>query len=877
MKGPEFKQLDLWFNEAIKLPPEQWDSFINERCGSDEAAGQRLLAMLQADQDDQAGNDAVGSAVIQQRSRIAQRPMPQQIGPYSIIRELGRGGMGTVYLGEISRDGVDQQVAIKLLYVQAAPDFLRQRFQRERQLLARLRHAAIAGLIDAGESDDGEPYVVMEYVEGENLNVFADQKKFNLPARLELFLQLCGAISYAHSNLIVHRDIKPENVLVDPQGMVKLLDFGIAKLLPGDGENDVAGTLTQAGAMTPPYASPEQILGQPITVQSDVYSLGVVLYELLTGQLPYDIPAGSSTLELERQICHSQPGPASQRVTPEQQPLIAGRRLRGDLDNIIFKAMHKEPARRYESVARLADDLQRYLEGLPVSARPDSLAYRTSKLISRNPLAAGATALLALSLLGFALVSRWQAVQIQQQRDTAQQETIAANQVADFMVDLFRVSDPKESDRQELSARDLLDRAAIKVNNEIDAAPLLRARLMHVLGMAYINLGDYDGIQLMRQALEIRQQVEGPDSLLVANSLNRIGNFQREFGHLKEAEAALGQALEIRQRLATGPDQDLADSYNNFGLFLREIGSYEQAITMLERSIAMHQSLAGERAYALATPLHNLGQAKDALGKFSEARELFVESLEIKQRAGMTERATYANTLGALAAIEQDLGQFELALEHRQQSLAIRRNVYTDAHPSLVSGLLGLASVQIDLGQLDAAAALLDEAMAAALKTGGQNSTTVARVHLLNGKLALAADDTDSAIDACQQSLNIYRQKMDGDNPSVLSAQHRLGVALLKANQLESAYSELSPVLAARQKTLAANHPSLLASMVAMAQFHELKGQAEQALEYARAVAASSLAEPSYIGQQEIDLAQELIERLNSAPTALGQPSSVSL
>ncbi|MEM6937571.1 MAG: serine/threonine-protein kinase, partial [Pseudomonadota bacterium] len=694
----DFDTLDRLFNEALKLPHEQWPTFIAEHCGADPDAGQRLLAMLNADQAHDTRSDPLGNAISDQRSHLTPAALPEMIGPYKVEEELGRGGMGAVYRATRQHEGYEQQVAIKLLHAGTAPGVVRERFQIEQAVLARLRHSAIAGLIDAGETDDGLPYVAMEYVDGENLTDYATRRKLNERDRVKLFIQLCGAVRYAHSNLIVHRDIKPDNVLVDPQGMIKLLDFGIAKLLPTDGGQDAAGTLTRAGAMTPTYASPEQVRGQPITIASDIYSLGVLLYELLTGELPYVVDSSASTLELERQICETDPLPPSRRLVTGEQPAsgasaVNPRRLRGDLDRILLKAMRKEPERRYDSAAQFADDLQRFLEGRTVSARPDSLGYRLQKLVSRNPLGAAATALLFVSLLAFTFTTRWQSLQIEAERDTARQEAEAARQVADFMVGLFERSDPRTSDMKEVTARDLLDEAAATIDQEMAAAPINRARLMHIIGMAYVNQGDYSGgLVLMEKALNVRREVFGNDSLEVADSLNRMGNFHREFGQPEKAETALREALEIRERLASGPDTDLADSYNNFGLFLRGSGKYEQAIEMLNRSRQMHEAVTGPDSLNLGAPLHNLAQAHHALGEYRRAKQLLERSLEIKRNQGMENRATYANSLAALAAVETDLGLFETAIEHRALALEIRRAAFADAHPSLVAGLTGMAA-----------------------------------------------------------------------------------------------------------------------------------------------------------------------------------------
>ncbi len=855
-----FQQLDTLFRQALELSPASREAFINEHCAGDDTAANRLRDMLRADEESHSQYDVLDAAISEQRVGLRQRVQPDAIGPYQVVKELGHGGMGTVYLCVRSRDGFEQQVAVKLLHAASAPQVLRERFRLEQQVLAKLRHNAIAGLIDAGTTDLGEPYVVMEYVQGKNLTDYAQSHSLPLKARLGLFLQLAGAISYAHSNLVVHRDIKPDNVLVDPQSMIKLLDFGIAKLLPSDGQASPLGTLTRAGAMTPPYASPEQVRGLPITIASDIYSLGVVLYELLSGQLPYHLGSDASTLELERQICDTDPAPPSQRLTETVNTLYGQRQLRGDLNNIVAKAMHKEPGRRYSSAAQLAEDVQRFLDGQPVSAQKDSFAYRTRKLIARNPLGALASGVLVLSIVAFTFITWRQSLEIEKQRDAAQLEAAAASQVADFMVGLFEVSDPRVGDMPKVSARDLLDRAAEDINSNIADAPLQRARLMHVLGMAYTNLGDYRGGQtLLNQALAIRREHAGDNSQEVADSLNRIGNFHREFGELEAAELALREALEIRQRNTVGADEDLADSYNNFGLFLREMGNYPDALDMLNRSIEMHQALAGPDSAQLGAPLHNLAQAANALGQYEKAKGLLKRALNIKRRHGQQQQATYANSLAVLAAIESDLGDHESAMKNRSEALAIRRAVFTDAHPSLVAGLTGMAATHIRVGQLDIAESLLDEAEVAARKVNGPEGTQVARLLMQRGALFMARNNAQASLAPYSQSLSIRTQKLRADHPSVASSQLALGKALLATGELDRAGPLIQGALTQRASTLAQNHPDVISATAALAEWANAMGNAEQAATLAQRVLDNPPKEPTEDSRKDLQKVREML------------------
>ncbi len=819
MSRVDFRHLEALFNEAVTLPREQWPTFIRDSCGGDTELAAQLDAMLRADSVD---HDPL-VAVVNPTDRVTE--LPDQIGPFRVVRELGQGGMGAVFLAQRPVGDGQQQVAIKLLQDQFASSFWRNRLNQEAQVLASLSHPNIAQFVEAGESSGGRSYVAMEYVDGQSLIDYAESNDLNTKQRLKLFAQLCQAVAYAHRNLIVHRDLKPENILVDASGHLKLLDFGIAKLLPADGADNERGTLTRAGAMTPPYASPEQVLGEPISTLSDIYSLGVVLYQLLTGQLPYQVSAKSSAIELERQICQTQPQAPSLRLRA-----ASGGKLSADLDHIVLKALRKEPARRYQSAALLADDLARYASGRAVQARPDSLWYRARKFILRNPLASGAAGLLAATVLVFTISSQRQAARLEIERDKARQEAEVANQVSDFMVDLFRVSDHRESNEHALTARDLLERAAASVGQEIDASPQVRARLMHTLGLAFANIGDYDGgIKLLEGAMQIHLEAHGENSLEVADSLNRMGNFHREYGRYAEAEQALRRALDIRESVYTEPNEDLADSYNNFGLFLDQAGQSEQGIEYLQRSIDMHRTLSGNNQY-VAYALHNMALAHQSLGEYEPALEKIGLALEIKRELGYQQRSTYANSMAVLGSLQRTIGDFESALASRQQALALRRKVFTDAHPQLVSGMIGLAGLYVEMGELPLAAPLLEEALAVAEATN--SALQVAKVKLAEGRFHAANLATDDAVAAFNDALMIRRRELGESHPGYWTAQYELGLSLLDSD-LPQAATLLEQSYRSRQARFAGAHPDNLDALVALAQLRFRQGRLGEATELA--------------------------------------------
>jgi len=817
MSRPGFARLNALFQQAVELPADERDGFVERVCAEQPDLRRQLLAMLE--QDDRAaagGTDALGGAIDAGRraaSAGADR-MPERIGPFRILRRLGQGGMGTVYLGE--REGTDfrQQVAIKLLRGVAGSDPDSARLRRERRLLARLEHPNIARLIDGGELEDGTPFVAMEYVEGESLLRHVESRRLDLNARLRLFGQLLEAVSYAHRHLVVHRDIKPENVVVDGDGQLKLLDFGIAKLL-GDEDAEASGaTQTVAGAMTPCYASPEQLQGQAVSTQSDLYSLGVVLYELLTGQLPFPPDPSISPLVLQQRICTTQPTPPS-RVLREGAPR---RRLRGDLDNIVLKALRKEPARRYASVDALAEDLRRHREGLPVSARPDSLAYRSVKFVARNPFAVLASLALVGTLLAFAVVSRWQAVQLAAERDRAESEAAAANQVAQYMVDLFKVADPLESAQNDLSARAILDRAAASLPQELPEAPQLRARLMHVIGLSYASNGAYQpAVAMMKAALAVREVEFGGDSFEVSDTLNRLGNIHRMFGRLDLAEALLSRALQIREALPRPPDVDLADSYNNVGLLQYELGRHAEALLTLQRSIDLHRDLSGGDTVPVAIALHNKALALNRQARFREAEAAVRESIAIKLSQGLEGRATTVNTEALLALLLFNEGRLDEATQLRDRTLARRRELYPEGHPALVSGLINAADLHRLLGDARGSRDLLNEAASWATRIDSSSALQQARVDAGLGRWALAVGDYPLARERLQVSLDRRAAAFSVGHPERLESQLLLALAQLALGQLSEARMQLEAVRQQREASLPAGHPDLMETALAEA------------------------------------------------------------
>ncbi|MBS1792527.1 MAG: serine/threonine protein kinase [Acidobacteria bacterium] len=512
---------ELWqkindiFNDAADLPAGERAGFLDAACETPEI--RRAVEKLLAAEDAAAGEFLETPAL-----EFAAPPMPDRIGKYEVVRELGRGGMGTVYLAE--RRELGQKVALKIIKKGLDSDDLLRRFESERKILAQLEHPNIARLVDGGATADGLPFYVMEYIEGVAIDEYCREKP--LEERLQLFRQVCKAVAFAHARLVVHRDLKPSNILVDAEGTVKLLDFGIAKLLTA-GAPGGKGTATALGMMTPNYASPEQIRGEPVTTATDIYSLGIVLYELLTGTRPYDLEG--RTLDKVFEIINE-----TEPVKPSENPKseIRNPKLKGDLDNIVLRALKKEPARRYQSVAEFSEDIRRYQTGLPVTARPDTFRYRAAKFVRRNRIAVAAAAVVFLSLIAGISVASWQAVVARRERALAERRFADVRNLANKVV--FRYHDEIARFPGATALREELVGDAVQYLDSLNSDEIDDKQLKLELARAYVKIGDVQG---------------RPYTANLGKSDDALRSYHKSIEILEKASAKAPRDYEIRQEL----------------------------------------------------------------------------------------------------------------------------------------------------------------------------------------------------------------------------------------------------------------------------------------------------------------------------------------
>jgi serine/threonine-protein kinase len=830
-------EVDTLFQALLELPASERLTHLRRRCGTDDQLFQlvsELLASLDSAGDlleDRTLIIAAWEGFDNEGEEEGATEAGRQLGAYRLLEEIGRGGTGTIYLAERVDGAFDQRVAIKLLRRGLDTDDLLARFRAERQILASLNHPNIARLFDGGATDDGRPYLVMELVEGVPITEYCAARRLTIEERLGLFNTVGRAVGYAHRNLIVHRDLKPSNILVTADGTVKLLDFGIAKLLD-DAANPELGPHTRTGIrlLTPEYASPEQVRGEPVTTASDVYQLGVLLCQLLTGERPYP-PSRQGRLVLERMIVEDPPrapstlaarAPASPGGEGDSSDSIATaefaascrtdprrlkRRLRGDLDTIILSALRKEPERRYPAVAQLVADLERHLAGQPITARPDTWGYRTDKLIRRHPGRVAVAIVAVLALLGYLFTLVRHAERVEAERDRALLESAKVRQVSDFLLALFEASDPDQTDGRTLTALDLVRRGEANAS-ELDDRPAIKAEMLGVIGGLYTQLGEYERAELLlREALRLQRQLYnaptgGPGSytpgsdIELVRTLDRLGAVLSLRGSADEAESLLREAIALAA--LTGDPGLEADSYASLGYALHHLGRHGSAEEVLRSAVEIRRGAFGNRHEKLADELHALGLSLHMVSRPGDAEPLLLEALALKRELLHPQHTSISATLTALGRLYTWRLDYDAALPLLHEAIAIDRERLGPRHPVLRDDLAELGSTLMRRGDFPAAEEAFRESLEIGLETLGASHQKIATGM---GNLAFVVAEQGQLAEAAhlrRQALEITRRNWGGDHPNTALHAYSLGQLLDTLGEpaaADSAFNEAFGIL----------------------------------------------------------------------------------
>lgn len=827
MDRDRFERVQGLFERACDLEAAERSRLLDAECGDDEDLRRRVERMLAHDipTEDPLGS-AVASAVVGLTDSDGRHG--ELIGPYRLDHELGRGGMGTVWLAERDDGEFRQRVALKLIRRGMDSAQILDRFRRERQIMANLQHPNIARLLDGGVTADGRPYFAMEYVAGLPIDRYCDERRADVDERLDLFERTARAVAHAHTNLVVHRDLKPDNILVTDEGEVRLLDFGIAKLLAEDESPDV--TRQEQRVLTPGYASPEQLRGEPITTATDVYSLGIVLFELLTGQRPHDVD-GRTPAEMERVVtAEAPPRPSRRTATP----------VHDDLDRICLKALHPEVSRRYASVEAFLEDIDRFRRGLPVRARPDSAAYRLRKAVGRHRAAFAAGA--AGCLLVGGTVAFYTA-RLARERDAARVEASKASQVAKFLRNVFEVSHPSGARGESVTARELLDSGAERIERDLADQPEVQALMLRVIGEVYHSLGlDRQARPLLERALE-QQLARQTEDVETARTHSALGIALQDLGLLDEAVTHFEAALQGFKTAHPADHPDICHTLSHLGVnaenrgdferaerffrasiecseaggdpegisgiaaarlgrLLRRLERGEEAETLLRDALVSLERSFGPRSLRVASARRNLGALLRDQGRLDEAEAYYREALEIRRTALGERHSLVGTTLSSFAALYEARGDWEEAVRLRQEAQEIADATLESPHPTLAALRHNLGVTQRSAGNHRAALESFRESLAMQEQLGLVDHPNRAFPLWGIGASLLALDDPAAALPYLREALALREEGLPAGHRHTVEARVFLGRCLAALERHEAAESALARALSDRTKSL---------------------------------------------------------------------------
>jgi serine/threonine-protein kinase len=847
------------FEAALALAPEERGAFLAERCldTGQRAAVERLLAA-----DAQGGArvlDDSFDALLDRVGDTADAASPAAgapVGPFTLVEKLGEGGSSIVFRATREQDGVRQDVALKLLRRGIYSAEEQRRFRSERQALAQLRHGGIARLIEGGIADNGTPYIALELVDGEPITTYARGQRLDVRQRLALVVAVCRAVEAAHRALIVHRDLKPSNVLVTPEGEVKLLDFGIAKLLDADDD----AMHTQHVALTPAYAAPEQFTRGPITTATDVYALGILLGELVTGRRrePGDTRTPSATI-----------GEDTDPTALPAPPRLARRLVRGDLDNIVMKATETEPERRYASAGALADDIERHLDGEPVSAHPPSSWYRARKFVGRHRGGVATTAAFLLAIIAALGIALWQTRIARQQASLARQQAARATAVRDLLVGIFDAQIPSRPKGEMPDTAELLERGAERAKNDLAGTPAVQSDLLTALGRVYDHLSlPEKGTPLLDAAIDAARRVVPPDPALLAAAISERGEVdlsasrfpeaiarfdeaialqkktdpeglalaltldrralaRSQTGHHDEAIADYEAALAIRRRQLAPDDPEIVNSDDALGNAYLRAGRVVEAIPLLQSAVAGANALFGERHLKTAHYLKNLAAAYGMQRRYAEAAEMIERAVRIEGELYPPGSPDVVNGLNNLGSIDLTLGRLHAARDTLAKARERNRAAGLGESLGQTFVLGNLARVDEALGEDDEAAALLAEARATATKLVGPQHARTVTLDLQAARLALVRDPASfaeaervaNAILAHPETLGQFRARSEPE------ARYTLGLAQAARGDADGAIATWKAAVA----SLPDDHvdPTTLPLVAALAMAESARGESD--------------------------------------------------
>ena len=797
-------EVDRLLAQALDLPAGQREHFIRNSTDDSELCGLLLRLVGRVESGDHGRVTGPDKLVVADAFGMNAEDTQLDfaagtaVGRYAIVSRRARGGMATVYEAERSDGVYEQRVALKVLRRGLDTEDLIRRFRTERQILSSLSHPNIARLLDGGATDDGRPYLVMELVEGDSITRFADTQQLDVRARLELFLGVADAVHAAHQQLVVHRDIKPSNILIDRHGRVKLLDFGVAKLVdPERTEHTEGGART----LTPDYASPEQLRGDSITTATDVYQLGLLLRELLCGVRPFatDTITGEPPVRPSRAAVQ----PARGAAPPEARAAARAstvarltRQLQGDLDVIVGKALRTEPSERYASADELSTDVRRHLDGLPILAHPESTRYRMAKFARRHSWSVGAGAVSAILLVSYAVTATVQGARLAAAGVLAQQEARTADQVTEFLVRLFQSGNPTVAVSDTVSVLGILEEGARRIDTALADQPAVRARMLLAIGRAFTGLGRYSRADtLLAESLRLERELRGPDDLRVADVLRARGSNFRISRNFRAADEVLHE--ELRTRLANGPVRDtvLAGVLENLASTRRDIADVDSAVSLIRRAVALRRASGDTVSASYANALLTLAFVLRAAGSLDSAETIYREAIQRRIARLGPDDYTLASPYNNLGFLLRTRGDFAAAEAEYRHAVRIVHRVLGAGHPTSLMLTSNLASALEFQEKFDEVESIGRERIAAAEQQWPEGHWRVGAAYQAQGQFLLRMDRAAEAVDPLRRAAGSYTASLGPDHTWTVMARVWQGVALLLLGETRQAEALMAPAL----------------------------------------------------------------------------------
>ena len=814
MNIQNWKKIKSIFESAIELPNNQRNDFIEKECSGDNSIKKEVEGLLFAYEN--SGNFLEESEIdlaFLRNDEDDDSFIGMQFGAYKIERKIGTGGMAHVYLARRADNEFNQTAALKIIKRGMDTEEIIKRFKHERQTLANLDHQNIAKLIDGGTTERGLPFFLMEYIDGIPITEYCDHNKLSVDQRLELFIKVCSAVNYAHQNLIVHRDLKPSNILITGNGIPKLLDFGIAKLLSDEHSSNTM-PLTREGSklMTIEYASPEQVKGGKITTASDIYSLGVLLYELLTGHLPHNFknkfpheiekvitsvyPEKPSTIITKSSKTYNEDGELNEVSAEEISKLRSSnveklkRRLSGDIDKIILMALKKEPERRYSSVQQLSEDISHYVEGRPVSAHIDSLWYRSNKFISRHKLGAAAFVIINLLLISGIAAVIWQANIAKMQRDKATLEAAKSNQINKFLNEILSSVDPSKEGK-DVKVVEVLDKASKKIQTELQNQPEIESEIRTTLGITFQNLGLYDqGIIQLGRALQLKDSVFG-NNIETAMGFKNLALVYHYKGNLDTAKYLYEKSLEILRSIVKPPNAKFAEALNDYGTLQMDLSKYDDAKNSFEESLKNYVKLYNKEHKDVASTYNNLALDFHYLNELDSAEKYYTTAYELNRKIFGDSSLSVTYNINNLAFVAQERGKYSAAESLFNTAYNLRKKVLGANHPEVTVIKYNLGCSLFFMSKYKESEELILEAINDWKQKLDKNHSYFGDAYAFLGKVQNAEEKYDSAYQNLRHALQVRRKIFNEKNPLIVFTESELGKSLLGLKK----YSEAENLL----------------------------------------------------------------------------------